>query len=351
MEGLMGLLRFALHLLAALGIWMLVRQLAGQGIREAVDRFHYRLSLKKSASRNRYGRNGRQMRVPFYNHLDRLLYMAKRNYDPGTAVYGFLTQSAVLTLAVFICGALTFHELPGHLVFRNPFMEGVTFDENGPDGEWWKMPLFLAALAGSVPYLRLRYVSAHNKVSGSYHLLDVVKIAAKFTHLPVDALLSNTADALEADNVLASPLRVLSSAFAGYSTEMELLDETRRFSAAVGTTFAVEFVSDLLYSEKEGGFYLKNSLLTLTRSMERQREAILAVKANSRDAISLGLYGNLIVLFFSLGTFIYMLKPAVYFHLQFETKPGLAFMMVILAGLFLSFVIGSALSRPKLDYH
>ncbi|MFD2875657.1 hypothetical protein ACFTAO_06185 [Paenibacillus rhizoplanae] len=91
--------------------------------------------------------------------------------------------------------------------------------------------------------------------------------------------------------------------------------------------------------------------MTLNRSMELQRETILTVKASSRDAISLGLYGNLIVLVSSVGTFMYMLKPDVYFKLQFETTIGLTFMMVILTGLFISFMISTILARPRLDYH
>lgn len=48
---------------------------------------------------------------------------------------------------------------------------------------------------------------------------------------------------------------------------------------------------------------------------------------------------------------MYMLKPDVYFKLQFETTIGLTFMMVILTGLFISFMISTILARPKLDYH
>lgn len=89
----------------------------------------------------------------------------------------------------------------------------------------------------------------------------------------------------------------------------------------------------------------------LNRSMEQQRETILTVKAGSRDAISLGLYGNLIVLVSSVGTFIYMLKPDVYFKLQFETSVGIIFLTIIISGLFISFIISTVLARPKLDYN
>ncbi|MNV81339.1 hypothetical protein D3C71_1750000 [compost metagenome] len=146
-------------------------------------------------------------------------------------------------------------------------------------------------------------------------------------------------------------MKLLGAAFSNYSNEKELVEEAGRFSNAIGTTFALEFISDLLYAEKEGTRYLKSSLMLLNRSMEQQRETILTVKAGSRDAISLGLYGNLLVLVSTVGTFMYMLKPDIYFQLQFETTVGLSFLMVIVSGLFISFVISTILARPKLDYH
>ncbi|MFD1775748.1 hypothetical protein [Paenibacillus rhizophilus] len=349
MNGVFYLLRFVLHLLIVWGIWLLVKPLTEQGIRHFAAKINYLFISRRKILGRKAG--GIPRYVPFYNHLDNLLYIAKRNYEPGTTVLRFMVQSGLLAAAVFLSGLLTLRELPGHLDFHNPFLEGVSFDSGRPWRDGWRLPMFLAVLAGMLPYLRLRYAYAHKKVKGSYHLLDVVKIAAKFTHLPVDALLGRTADYLDEDNVLVTPLKILAASFANYSSEHELAAETQRFANAVSTTFAVEFVSDLLYCEKEGGYYLKNSLMMLNRSMEQQRETILEVKANSRDAISLGLYGNLVVLFFSIGTFIYMLKPGVYFRLQFETRAGLAFLMVIVSGLFLSFVISSVLAKPKLDYH
>lgn len=351
MNGLFYLIQFALHLLVALGIWLMVKPLLKEGIRLTAQRMSYRLDRRKRRPGQRAGIVQGRKPLPLITHLDRLLYFTRPNDEPGTAAAGFILASLLLALVVFLSGLLAFRELPGHLVFRNPFLEGVTFDGRQSKDGAWRLPLFLALLTGILPYLRVRYIYAHNQVKGSYNLLDAVKIAAKYTHLPVDALLSRTADSLEQGNVLIKPLKLLSGAFANYSNEFELVTEAQRFAGAVGTTFAVEFVSDLLYCEREGGFYLKHSLLMLTRSMEQQLETILTVKANSRDAISLGLYGNLVVLFFSVGTFIYMLKPAVYFHLQFETKAGLTFLVVILSGLFLSYVISSVLSKPKLDYH
>ncbi|WP_379132502.1 hypothetical protein [Paenibacillus sp. sgz500958] len=349
MELMLYITRFALHLLIIGGLWMLVQPLIERGLRHFGQKLDFRFNRGMRVFGNKVSNvnNGSWL----YRHLDNLLYFVHRKYEPGISVMQFTLRTLILFAAIFLSGMLTLRELPGHLAFHNPFLEGVNLNESSASAQSWHFPLFVAIVSATIPYFRMRYVYAQRKVKGSYDLLDVIKISAKFTHLPVDELLLKTADFLATDNVLKIPLRLLGAAFGNYSNEQELQREAGRFSRAIGTTFSVEFVSDLLYSEKEGTLYLKNSLLMLNRSMEQQRETILTVKAVSRDAISLGLYGNLVVLISSVGTFIYMLKPDVYFKLQFQTSIGLSFLAVILSGLFVSFVISTILARPKLDYH
>ncbi|WP_410513887.1 hypothetical protein PaeBR_05555 [Paenibacillus sp. BR2-3] len=349
MELLFFMLRFALHLLIVRGLWLLVKPLLERNLRDLGQKIEYRINLGMRVFGKKVSRMNRGLWI--YRHLDNLLYFAHRKYEPGISVLRFLMRTGLLFIAVFLSGLLTLSELPGHLNFHNPFLEGMTFNKGLPPDGAWRFPLFVAVISAMIPYFRMRYIFAQRKVRGSYDLLDAVKISSKFTHLSVDALLMKTADFLTEENVLKTPLKLLGAAFANYSNEKELYEEAGRFSRAVGTTFAVEFISDLLYSEKEGTLYLKNSLMLLNRSMEQQRETILTVKAGSRDAISLGLYGNFVVLVSSVGTFIYMLKPDVYFRLQFQTSVGLAFLVVILTGLFISFVISTILAKPKLDYH
>lgn len=349
MELIFYIIRFALHLLIVLGLWLLTKPLLERHLLVWGQKIDFRMKLRKSIVGKRVSMI--KKRMPLYRHLDDLLYFAHRSYEPGISVMRFAMRTGFLFLAVFLSSLLTLKELPGHMSFNNPFLEGVSFGGREAVKGAWRLPLFLAVISACIPYLRMRYIYAQRKVRGSYDLLDVIKIAAKFTHLSVDAILSRTADFLAGDNVLKAPLKLLGAAFANYSNEIELHEEGERFAAAIGTTFAVEFVSDLLYCEKEGTRYLKSSLMTLNRSMEQQRETILTVKAGSRDAISLGLYGNLVVLVSSVGTFMFMLKPDVYFKLQFETSVGLAFLMVIISGLFVSFMISTILARPKLDYH
>ncbi|OKP79465.1 hypothetical protein A3844_28455 [Paenibacillus helianthi] len=349
MELLFYVLQVAFHLLIAGGLWLLVKPLIERHLRQLGQKIDQRMSLRISLFGKRVSSN--KKRRWLYRHLDDLLYFAKRKYEPGISVTRFLIHTLFLFSAVFLSGMLTLSELPGHLSFSNPFLEGISFDERIPVQGNWRFPLFVAVIAASIPYLRTRYLYAQRKVRGSYDLLDVIKIATKFTHLSVDSILTKTAEFLTEESVLKTPLRLLGAAFSNYSNERELTREAERFAGAIGTTFAVEFVSDLLYCEKEGTRYLKNTLMMLSRSMEQQRETILTVKAGSRDAISLGLYGNLVVLVSSVGTFIYMLKPDVYFKLQFQTTVGLTFLMIIIAGLFISFMISTILARPKLDYH
>lgn len=349
MELIFYVVRFALHLLVVWGIWLLVKPLVDRHLRELGQKIDYRMNLRFSHFSKRVSTIKKRRWV--YRHLDNLLYFSHRKYEPGLSVLRFSMRTVFLFAAVFVSGLLTLRELPGQMSFSNPFLEGISFNERLPVKGAWRLPLFVAVISASIPYLRMRYACAQRKVRGSYDLLDVIKIATKFTHLSVDTILSKTTDFLTEDNVLKTPLRLLSAAFANYSSENELNEEASRFATAIGTTFAVEFVSDLLYCEKEGTRYLKSSLMMLNRSMEQQRETILTVKASSRDAISLGLYGNLVVLFSSVGTFMYMLKPDVYFKLQFETSVGITFLMVIISGLFISFIISTVLARPKLDYH
>lgn len=349
MDLLLYILRFVLHLLIVWGIWLLIKPLIERHLRQVGQKVDFRIKHKMSIFGKRVSSVNK--RLWLYRHLDNLLYFVHRKYEPGISVMRFVMRTAMVFIAVFLSGLLTLSELPGQLSFNNPFLEGITFNEGLSIQGAWRFPFFMAIISATIPYFRMRYIYAQRKVYGSYDLLDVVKISTKFTHLSVDSVLDRTADFLTDKNVLKGPLKLLGAAFSNYSNEKELAQEAGRFSNAIGTTFALEFISDLLYAEKEGTRYLKSSLMLLNRSMEQQRDTILTVKAGSRDAISLGLYGNLLVLVSTVGTFMYMLKPDVYFQLQFETTVGLSFLMVIVSGLFISFVISTILARPKLDYH
>lgn len=349
MDLLLYIFRFILHLLIVWGMWLLIKPLIERHLWQVSQKVDFRIKHKMSIFGKRV--SSVKKRLWLYRHLDNFLYFVHQNYEPGVSVMRFVVRTVIVFIAVFLSGLLTISELPGRLSFNNPFLDGITFNEGQSIQEAWRFPFFMAVISAMIPYFRMRYIYAQRKVHGSYDLLDVVKISTKFTHLSVDSILDRTADFLTDKNVLKGPLKLLGATFSNYSNEKELAQEAGRFSGAIGTTFALEFISDLLYAEKEGTRYLKSSLMLLNRSMEQQRDTILTVKAGSRDAISLGLYGNLLVLVSTVGTFMYMLKPDVYFQLQFETTVGLSFLMVIISGLFISFVISTILARPKLDYH
>lgn len=348
MNVLLTLLRFGLHLCIIWGICRLVLLLLERPLRRWGDGLYVLLIRQKGMWSGRL--TGSEKRYALYRHLDHLLYFANDAYRPGGSVMRFVCYSFLAAAAVGGSAWLTLRGLPSMLGGGGHLFAAVPPSSAEAAASDWRFPLFLALLALVIPYARLRLAYAGRRVKGSYDLLEAVKLSTKFTYLPVDGLLARTVELLAEGNVLRTPLRLLGAAFENYGSEQELYAETYRFASGIGTTFAMEFVSDLLYAEREGGHHLKHSLLLLNRSMEGQRETILAVKANSRDAISLGLYGNLVVLVASVGTFMYMLKPDVYFKLQFQTTVGLTFLMVILFGLFLSFLIGNALARPKLDY-
>ncbi|WP_036721580.1 hypothetical protein, partial [Paenibacillus forsythiae] len=84
MNGVFYLLRFALHLLIVWGIWLLIKPLAEQGIRHFTARMNHLLLRRRRFLGQKAG--GLPKNLPFYRHLDNLLYIAKRNYEPGVTV-------------------------------------------------------------------------------------------------------------------------------------------------------------------------------------------------------------------------------------------------------------------------
>lgn len=337
-------IRLFFHFLVVLGIWKLVKPLIDEQLRYIAKKREYRKNAKHFNEASK--RNKRFI----YRHLDNLLYLTQDKYEPFVSVTKFILQSGFLLVGIFIITLLTMQELPS-LFSSDPFFDGNLHTSNIETiKSVWKLPMLLAILAGSIPYIVMRYKYTKRQTEGSYDLLDVVKIYAKYTYLSVDAALYATSDFLMDNNVLKRPLRILADEFSNYSNETMLQGEAQRFASTVSTTFARIFISDLLDAEKEGNVNLNLSLLELNDSMEQQRETILTVKANNSDAIKLGLYGNLLVFVLSIGTFMFMLKPGLYFKLQFQTPIGVTFFMIIVISFVIAFLFSILLSRPKLDY-
>jgi hypothetical protein len=225
------------------------------------------------------------------------------------------------------------------------------------EAEWhtqtvsWPLALLCSVVAGGMPLVRLRLLYQRKRVQAGYDLLEVVKVLARFTHLSVDMALLSAADKLSPDNTLLRPLHLLALSFAGYGSERELQQETQRFVAAIGTTFAVTWMSDVLYQHKEGGGELRASLLALCEAMEEQRVIVRESRRTVYDAIALGSYGNVLVFAVTSASMAYLLTWPVYLKLQLQTGIGLVFLCVIGISMAASFIISRLLSHPKLDYH
>jgi hypothetical protein len=343
------LIRFLLHAIIFVAIWLMIQPVLNGYFMRLGKQFDYRLRLKVKMLGNRITK----LRKSFwlYKHIDSMLYLANDKYEPGISVMRFFILTGFLFLSMFIIGMLTIADIPNQISFSNPFQQGVSVSKTESGGLIWQYPFLLAILITSIPYARLRYIYSKRTVQSSYDLLEVIKIYSKFSHLSMESALMKTSQTTNIENVLRGPLKILSTIFTSYGNLAELQREIHRFTNTIGTTFALQFGSDLMYAQTQGDRSLKGNLLSLTISMEQQRETILTVKSKSRDAISMGVYGNLIVIALCIGSVTAFLKPAVYIQLQFQTKTGLTFLSVIIVSLFISFMISVVLSRPKLDYH
>lgn len=306
--------------------------------------------FQRSAERFKHRFRFRVQRMNSYRkfwiirHLDRLLYLTAKNFQPGASAVRFLLRSLYLFLTVFVI-LLVIEGVP-RFAYRNPF--------EAHDPEISSIPVtaaFIIALVFSaIPYVVLRLRYSQNVVKASYDLAEVVKIISRHAHLPVSSALRHTADDLPAGNVLKRPLYMLASVFSSYGSFDELQAEALRFSSAIGTTFATQFVMDLLFFEKEGTQHFKRSLLFLNDSIEWQRQAILRAKDENRDAIALGLWINAFVIVLTSIFAIRFLTLRVFLKLLFQTEIGLYLMTFVLTSFVIAFFIGRVLSRPKLDY-
>lgn len=339
-------IRFFLYLFSIIGLWIVVWPFIDRSIRFTAKKIEYRVKIQSRILGKKSSRFTKHFSL--FRHIDRLLYLTNKKYDPGYSTIQFLVRMSLLFLGVFMICMFSINELPNRMVFGNPFVNGIQLEVGG--GLSWVFPFIFATLITLIPYFRINYLYSINKIKASYDLLEVVQLFSKFTNLSIDAALDKTASLLSKDNVLRVPVRILSNVFSSYANHDDLKDEIQRFNRVVDTTFAIQFTSDLLYAEREGSHHLRAAVTKLKEEMEQQRISILNVRSNSRDAIQMGAWGNMLVLVLCCGSLAAFLQPDVYLRLQFQTKIGLIFISLILIGLFISFVISFILSKPKLDY-
>lgn len=282
----------------------------------------------------------------FTAHLDKMLYLVSRRYEPIVSVHRFLWTTLIVCVTSFFSLFVLTSEIPLTLATSNPFGSVQT---RGNIRLGIGFSAFASCLAGVLPYLilRLRYVA--RKVKASYDLLDALKVIARHAHLAVDTALSRTADDLSSANVLKRPLKLLSFSFASYMYEEELKREAERFVRVIDSTFAVSFASDLIHAYKTGGG-IKDSLEILITSMENQLIRVLDGKSELSDAIHVGTWINLLSIIALCGGISASIGWTAYAKLQFQTVQGVVFMTLILVTTLIGFVIGLFLSKPRLDY-
>lgn len=320
------------------GLFWMIMLLAENRLQNSAERFRHRY-------RNRIEQISSYRNIWIIRHLDKMLYLTSKNYQPGVSGVRFLLRSIYLFFAVFIV-LLIIEDVP-KLTYANPFVQ----QELQTSDISWTTAFIVALIFGTIPYIILRFRYSQNVVNASYDLSEVVKIMSRYSHLPISSALRQTADDLPAGNVLRRPVSILANAFSSYGSHAELQAEALRFSNAIGTTFATQFVMDLLFFEKEGTHdHLKHSLLYLNDSLETQRQAILRAKDENRDAIALGLWVNALVILITSGFVIQFLTLRVFLKLLLQTEIGLYLSLFIVFSFIVAFFIGRILSRPKLDY-
>lgn len=282
-----------------------------------------------------------------YRHVDRMLYLVQPNYEAVTSAYRFFALTVFVFLAALFAVYTAAAGTAVPVTAGNPFLRNV--GEAGSLKIGFGVSCFVAAVAAGVPYLILRVRYLSKSVQAGYDLLEVVKTLVRFADLAVDTALTKTAEALPERNVLKRPLKLWAFVLTAHTNESELKRETERFVRAIGTTFAVAFVSEVLFVYRTGGSYYE-AMTRLAEAMEAQWVAVRNSRKDVSDAIQLGAYGNLLVILLVCGGTAYVLSWKVYAKLQFQTAVGAGFLAFVVVSTLVSLVVSLLLSRPRLDY-
>lgn len=338
---ILTLIRVALQLIVVTGIIM--------GSRYFISGISYQISRRQELKDNIFKNKAAvQLRVRrLRDHIENMMILANKDFEVSVSYHRFIFTSILFAVAVFISFYFAIGNIPNQLT-NNPFSIDLTNDVGNAAS--WRVSLIFSVITLFTPYLilRFRYLKAFTKAS--YDLMEPVKFMTKYSHLSVHQALIETAKILPDHNVLKLPIRQLSMSYISYRNEEELVNANNRFALLVGTTFASQFINNLMYAEREGSRTMKNDFQILHKAMEIQRETILEVKANSRDAVQMGLYINLFVFLALTGTLMFFLRPSVYLKFQFETAIGLTLFTLITLSYVFSVLFSIGLSRPKLDY-
>jgi len=282
---------------------------------------------------------------PFYAHLDTMLSLLRP--DRAHQVWQFGYQAAVIFAFTLCASFLLFIALPSWLT-GNSLLAGSASKIGSPSvGVVFSLMAAGACVTLYYMYIRIRFV--FKQIKAGYDLLDVVRTLPRFAHLSVDEALLAAATQLGAKCTLYRPLRLLAVCLTGYQKEEELEAEAKRFAAVVNTTFAVAFISDLLFAVRTGSSW-RDSLVALGQSMQSRLSVILDAKREMSDAIQTGLWGNALSLVAICGGLAGVIGWHVYAPLQFQTVVGAGLLLLNLAAIAAGVLIALRLRMPALDY-
>jgi hypothetical protein len=330
-------LKWVLYLLALGGLWGLISPLLRPQLRRTRERVRLLTKLGKE----------RLTSSRMFHHLDQMLYLVQKKYEPGVSVYRFFSFSGFWFAATFFTAFFFTSQLPMTLATSNPFLPSS--ERVGDVRLGMTFSVFVAIIAAFIPYLALQIRYLTRKVKAGYDLLAVVKTMPRFTHLALDTALQKTAEVLPEGNVLKKPLKLFVFTLSGHTFPEELRREGERLIQIIDTTFGVVFVTNILYAYRTGG-HVEDFLFRLQESMEDQLIAVQNAKKDVGDAIAMGAYGNVVAVIgvaFGLG---YMLGWSIYLRLQFQTVVGVQMFGMVLVTTLASLIVSLLLSRPKLDY-
>ncbi len=284
----------------------------------------------------------------FKNHIEQMMILAYKDFQPGVHYHRFIVTTLFFSISVFVVLYLATLNL-NQQFSNNPFDVQITNTDTTNTSNI-RLSLVFSIITMLTPYmiLKFKYLKAYAKAS--YDLLEPTKLIIQYSHLSIDKALLEAAKMLPESNVLKNPLLNLGQTFTSYRNEKQLNDAVQRFISLIGTAFAAQFGNILLYAEREGNANMKSDFTFLQESMEKQRETILEVKSNSRDAIQMGIYVNLLVFVSLMASSIVLLRPQIYLKFQFQTPIGLTLFGIIVFTYVSSVIYSIILARPKLDY-
>ncbi|QQZ64646.1 hypothetical protein JI735_33910 (plasmid) [Paenibacillus sonchi] len=122
------LFRILFHLIVVLGIWQLIQPTIEQLIRRNSQKNDYRREVTQillQAKEKKNAKNKNKRSTYIVKHLEDLMYLVQKNYEPKQSVFRFFTLTIFIFGAVYLVTSLTMNELPNHLTFDNPFMGGL----------------------------------------------------------------------------------------------------------------------------------------------------------------------------------------------------------------------------------